>query len=53
MTGLLALLMIGSPVVLLDVAAVLWGTDSREPLNSPEWGKSWHGLLDRRFHKSH
>lgn len=26
-------------LVVLDVAAMLWGADTREPMNSPEWDR--------------
>ena len=33
-------------LVLFDWAALRWGTDSREGLNSPEWArrKNWRGF---------
>lgn len=33
-------------LVALDVAALLWGVDSRDGLNSPEWERlrNWRGF---------
>ncbi len=33
-------------LVILDVSSLLWGADSREKLDSPEWGKRrfWRGF---------
>ena len=33
-------------LVLIDIAAVRWGADSRESVDSPEWTrrKSWRGF---------
>jgi hypothetical protein len=43
MYGLIVLL---STPVLLAVSALLWGVDSREGLNSPEWERrrDWRGF---------
>ncbi len=33
-------------LIILDVSALLWGADSREKLDSPEWARqrSWRGF---------
>jgi hypothetical protein len=42
----MALLMITLLFLLFDLAAWLWGVDSRDDLNSPEWERrrAWRGF---------
>lgn len=43
---MLILLLFVISLVILDVAAVRWGHDSREPLDSPEYDRlrAWRGF---------
>jgi hypothetical protein len=43
---MLSLLVIAAALIALDVAALLWGVDSREGVNDPEWERRqrWPGF---------
>ena len=43
------LLLFGALLLLLNIAALCWGVDSREDMNDPEWDrrKAWRGFSAR------
>jgi hypothetical protein len=47
-TGILLLLLLILLIALLDIAALLWGADSRDGPDSPEWQRrgSWFLPID-------
>ncbi|HEX6509418.1 MAG TPA: hypothetical protein VF221_17455 [Chloroflexota bacterium] len=51
MSWLVALVLFLASVLALDVAALLWGADTRDGLTSPEWDRRWRWYESQQLHR--